>query len=174
MRQVLKFLHELSAIGVVGALAAHIVLVWTADPASLQGYIAVRNGIDAVCKWILMPSLAVVLISGLLAIVATRGYMDARWPWIKALLGISMFEGTLGAVVANAKRGSQFTEKVASGAADPQALAEVLRSEWIGLWTIMALALANVAIGVWRPRFALRPAVPRKDERVARPEDSAT
>jgi len=170
MRRTLKFLHELSSIGVIGSLAAYLVLVWTADFGSPVEYAAVRRGIDAVCKWILMPSLAVVLISGLLAIVATRSYMDARWAWIKALLGISMFEGTLGAVVTNARRGAQLSAKVAQGNADPQILADVVRSEWMGVWTIMALAIANVVLGIWRPRFTRRPKAPANPAVPVKPE----
>jgi len=157
MRQLLKLLHELSAVGVIGSLAAYLVLVVTTDFSSPVEYAAVRRGIDALCKWILMPSLALVLISGLLAIVATRSYIDARWAWVKALLGLSMFEGTLAVVITNARRGAELSSKVAAGDAGPEVLDQVLRSEWIGLWTIMAIAIANVVLGVWRPRFEGRP-----------------
>jgi hypothetical protein len=134
-----------------------LVLVVTADFSSPVEYAAVRKGIDALCRWILMPSLALVLISGLLAIVATRSYIDARWAWVKALLGLSMFEGTLGVVITHAKRGADLSAKVAGGDASPEVLAQVLRSEWIGLWTIMAIAMANVVLGIWRPRLKRRP-----------------
>jgi len=174
MRPLLKFLHELSSIGVIGSLAAYLVLVVTADFSSPVEYAAVRKSIDALCKWILMPSLALVLISGLLAIVATRAYIDARWAWVKALLGLSMFEGTLGAVITNAKRGADLSAKVAGGDASPEVLAQVLRSEWIGLWTIMAIAIANVVLGIWRPRFKRQLDLPPKSGVSEQPGGSAS
>jgi hypothetical protein len=150
----LKLLHEIAAAGVAGSLAACIVLVATApSPAdSLVAYAAVRGGIAAVVKWLLVPSLALLLISGLLAIAANRVYHDAGWAWIKALLGITMFEGTLLTVGGSARRAAELSALAASGG-DAAQLAAVLRTEWGGLWLILALSLANIVIAVWRPRF---------------------
>lgn len=158
MRLLLKFLHEISGIGVIGSLAAYLVLVATANPDSVNEYAAVRHGIAMLCKWVLLPSLALVLISGLLAIAVTRPFMEARWVWVKALLGISMFEGTLGAVAANAQRGAELAAKAAAGQGNPQLMAELMRGEWIGVWTILAISVANVVLAVWRPRFKRRAA----------------
>jgi hypothetical protein len=88
MQRLLKALHQLGGIGLAGSLAACIVLVVTAPTDSLVGYAAVRQGIAAISQWLLVPSLAIVLVSGLLAIAANRAYHDAGWAWIKALLGI--------------------------------------------------------------------------------------
>jgi hypothetical protein len=44
----------------------------------------------------------------------------------------------------------------ASGAPDPAQLAEVLRTEWGGLWLLLSLALANIVLAVWRPKFSRR------------------
>ena len=56
---------------------------------------AARQAIAAIARYVLLPSLALVLVTGLLAIAATRGYHDAGWAWVKALLGIGVFEATL-------------------------------------------------------------------------------
>ena len=37
---------------------------------------------------------------------------------------------------------------------DPIQLAQVLRAEWGGLWIIVAVSIANIILGVWRPRFS--------------------
>jgi heme A synthase len=67
MKQLLKFLHVLGAIGVIGALAAHMALVVTAAQKFGAEYAAVRFGIEAISKWMLVPSLALVLVAGCVA-----------------------------------------------------------------------------------------------------------
>ena len=156
MKRLLKFLHELGAIGVTGALAALLVLVATAPKDSLADYAAVRTVITFVADWLLVPSLAIVLISGLLAIAANRAFHNAGWAWVKALLGIAMFEGTLLAIAASARRAAELSALAAAGEPDSAALAEVLRTEWGGLWLILALSIANVVLAVWRPRLVRR------------------
>lgn len=155
--KLLKALHELGAIGVVGGLAACLVLLVSAPQDSLAGYAAIRRGMDAIARWILVPSLAIVLISGLLSIAANRAYMDAGWAWIKALLGIAMFEGTLLNIQATGRKVMELSQAaLASGQTDAAALAPLLRTEWLGLWTMLALSFANLALAVWRPRLRRR------------------
>ena len=156
MGRFLKALHQIGGIGLAGSLAACIVLVATAPTDSLAGYAAVRQGIAAISQWILVPSLAIVLVSGLLAIAANRAYHDAGWAWIKALLGIVMFEGTLITISASARRAAELSALAAAGGGDPAQLAEVLRTEWGSLWLILALSIANVLLAVWRPRILRR------------------
>jgi hypothetical protein len=156
MGRLLKALHQIGGIGLAGSLAACIVLVATAPTDSLVGYAAVRQGIAAISQWLLVPSLAIVLVSGLLAIAANRAYHDAGWAWIKALLGIVMFEGTLVTISASARRAAELSALAATGEGDPVQLAEVLRTEWGSLWLILALSVANVALAVWRPRILRR------------------
>jgi hypothetical protein len=144
-------------VGVVGSFAACIVIIFTAPPRhSLVAYAAARHAVAAICQWLLVPSLAAALISGLLAIAANRAYTNAGWAWVKALLGISMFEGSLLTVSASARHADELSALAAAGAgaADPAQLAEVLRTEWGGLWILLALSLANIVLGVWRPPFS--------------------
>lgn len=153
LQRLIKVLHEIGAAGVIGCFAACIVLIATAPIQSPVGYAAVRQGIAAVMRWLLVPSLAAVLVSGLLAIAANRAYANAGWAWVKALLGVSMFEGTLVTVGASARRAADLSAAAAVGRADPAELAQMVHGEWNTLWLLLALSLANVALGVWRPRF---------------------
>jgi len=153
LKRVLKLLHEIAATGVLGSLAACIVLVATAPTRSLVAYAAVRHGIAAIVSWLLVPSLALVLISGLLAIAANDAYKNAGWAWVKALLGISLFEGTLLTVGGSARQAAELSARAASGEGDATLLAQVLHTEWGGLWMLLALSIANIVLAVWRPRF---------------------
>jgi hypothetical protein len=153
LTRILKILHEIGAIGVAGSFAACIVLIAKTPTPSLIAYAAMRQGIAAIAQWLLLPSLGLVLISGLLAIAATNAYKNAAWAWVKALLGISVFEGTLLTINASARRAADLAALAASGHGDAVQLAEVLRTEWGGLWLLLGLSVVNVALAVWRPRI---------------------
>jgi hypothetical protein len=157
MRQFLKFLHELGAIGMLGALAAHLVLLVNAAGLPPAEYAAVRLGIVAISKWILVPSLGLVLVSGLLAMSAHPPFFSAGWALLKLVLGVAMFEGTLITVQASARRAAEFAVQAAAGGEiDAARMAEAVRSEWIGLWVIGSLLVLNVVLAVWRPRLSRR------------------
>jgi hypothetical protein len=149
----LKLLHEIGAIGTLGSFAACIVLLATAPKTSPVAFAAVMQGIAAIAKWLLVPSLAIVLLSGLLAIAATEAYMNAAWAWVKALLGIGVFEGTLLTVGSSAQHAAELSALAVSGSGDPAQLAQMLRTEWGGLWIQVALASVNIVLAVWRPRL---------------------
>ena len=88
------------------------------------------GNVAALTRWLLVPSLAIVLISGLLAIAANRTYANAGWAWVKALLGLGMFEGTLISMDSGARRAAELSALAASGHGDAAQLASVLHSEW--------------------------------------------
>lgn len=149
-----KALHDLAAIAFGGALAACLVINLQSAPAAAEGFLAGRQLFAAIAKFILLPSMAVVVLSGLLALASTRAYMDAGWAWLKALLGLSVFEATL-VVVGSAGRQAEVT--AASAAGDLTTLQSLLRSERITLWLLLALCAANVLLAVWRPKMSGKP-----------------
>jgi hypothetical protein len=151
--KLLKLAHEIGAIGTLGSLAACIILLATAPTGSPPAFAAVLQGIASISRLLLIPSLAIVLISGLLAIAANEAYKNAAWAWTKALLGVGSFEGTLLTVGSSARRAAELSALAASGRGDPEYLAQVLRTEWGGLWILAALAVINVVLAVWRPRL---------------------
>ena len=154
LSRLIKILHELGAAGVIGAFVADLVLIMHAPTDSLVGYAETRRNIALLSQWLLVPSLALTLISGLLSIAATEAYKNAGWAWTKALLGISMFEGTLLTVVASGRRAAELSALAAAGNPDPAQLAEALRTERGGIWVLLTVAFLNVVLGVWRPRIS--------------------
>lgn len=157
MRRLLKFLHTLSAIGLAGGLAAYMLVLGGApDIASLSEYAALRASLVPVSKWLLMPSMLLVLVSGLLAMAVHYPFQNAPWVWVKALSGILIFEATLASVDAPAKAAAAAAANAVAGEIDAATLAGLVRDEWGAWWALLGLAAANVALAIWRPRMGLR------------------
>jgi hypothetical protein len=150
-RRSLKALHQIAAIGGGGGLAACLVIGMTANVASPAEFVAARQSIAAIARYVLLPSLAVVLVTGMLAIAATRAFHDAGWAWVKALLGLSVFEATLLTIGASSRQA-----ELAAAATDPGLLASLLHSERNTLWLLLGLSVANVVLAVWRPRLMVK------------------
>lgn len=158
MRKLLKFLHTLASIGMIGALTAHIILLSIMPgPESLAEYTALRQGIGAIAKWLLLPSLGLVLVSGLLAMAFSGNYYNAGWAWAKLGLGVITFEGTLLTVQGPAIRAAEASARALDGSLDPAEIDAMVRGEWGSLWVILAIALVNVVLAIWRPRFTGKP-----------------
>jgi hypothetical protein len=120
-------------------------------------FAAVRNGIALINKWLLTPSLLIVLVSGLLAIAATNAYKDAGWAWMKALLGVVTFEGTLLTIVGSGRKAAEQAAAAVSGQADAMTqVTALLRTEWGAVWLMLGLGFVNIVLAIWRPRFTRR------------------
>ncbi len=153
MRKLLKFLHSLAACGLIGGLACYALLLVSAPQGTPAAYADLRQSINAISDYVLLPSLAVALVSGLLSMAVHTPFQEMRWAWLKALLGISMFEATLGIIGSKANYAAKISAEIAAGTAKSDALASTLATEWSSLFAILALSIANVVLGVWRPRL---------------------
>ena len=141
----------------MGAMSSLVVLLSTAPPAaSLDAYTVMRGAMGAIATWILLPSLALTLVAGLLAIAANHIYQNAGWAWVKLATGILVFEGGL-RVQGSMQEEAQRSAKALAGQVDPATLAGSLGAERTTLWVLLAVATANVVLGIWRPRFTRRP-----------------
>lgn len=146
----MKALHEIGSFGFGGGLLACLVINLAADRAVAAEFAAARELFAAIAGYVLIPSMGMVVLSGLFALAATRGYMSARWAWLKALLGLGLFEATL-IVVGSGQRHDEVV--AAATGADPAAVESLLRSERYTLIFLLALSVVNVVLAVWRPRL---------------------
>ncbi|SFT16591.1 hypothetical protein [Methylobacterium sp. yr668] len=154
MRRLLKFLHTMGSAGLLGAMASLVVMLSLSPaPSALTGYAAMRGAMGAVATWILLPALAVTLMSGLLAMALNRAFLNAGWAWVKLATGVLMFEGGLVYVQGPMKQEAEQSARALAGLVDPAVLAVSLTGERGTLWVLLAVATANVALGIWRPRI---------------------
>jgi Predicted integral membrane protein (DUF2269) len=151
MRKAMKFLHTLASCGLIGALLGYMIVLINAPQNTASSYADVRHTISALCNYLLLPSLAVALVTGLLSMAVHRPFQEKRWAWVKALLGLSMFESTLAIIQAKANFAAKVSAEIAQGTATATELKTALASEWNSLGAILALSIANIVLGVWRP-----------------------
>lgn len=153
-RRTVKFLHTVSGLGLVGGLAAYMLVLWAGpEVTSISEYAALRESLAALSKWLILPSMLGVVLSGLLAMGLNFNYMEAPWVWLKLLSGVLVFEGSIAGIDGPAQTAARLSAQARAGEIDAAALAEGVRDEWTAGWTLLFLAVANIALATWRPRF---------------------
>ncbi len=153
MRRLLKFLHTLGAAGLTGGIAA-LALVLILAPASTKtaGAVSIMVAMAKTAQWIVGPSMVATVVTGLLAMLATPAFYNAGWVWLKAATGLLVLEGglhVLGPLQEEAARGAA----ALTGGPDPAGVARLFTDESNTLWVLLAVSVANIALGVWRPRL---------------------
>lgn len=157
MRRVLKFLHVMGAVGLIGSMACLLVMLRFAPaPTSLAGYALMRGAMGGVATWIFFPSLGLTLVAGLLAIGFNRGYHNAGWAWLKLATGVLIFEGGFVSVLGPMQEEAERSAGALAGQLDPATLAGP-GNEGAVLWLLLAVSTANVVLGIWRPRLTRLP-----------------
>jgi hypothetical protein len=158
MRRLIKFLHTMGAIGLMGAMACLLVLLGvTPAPASISEYAVMRAAMGAIANLIFLPSLALTLIAGLLAMAVNRGYHNAGWAWVKLFSGLLVFEWGLASIQAPMQQEAELSARVMAHEIDAASLGTSLNAEWNSLWIMLTVAIANVILGIWRPRLTRLP-----------------
>lgn len=155
MRRFVKFLHSMGAVGLMGAMAALIILlVMIPEPSELEAYARHRAVMGKIAEWLLLPSLALVLFSGLWSMAIVRAFHNAGWVWLKLATGILVFKGVLISIQSPAEQEAVLSAQALAGTTDPALLGQRIGEEWGVLWVMMAVAVANVVLGIWRPKFS--------------------
>lgn len=158
MRRLLKFLHTMGAIGLMGAMACLLVLLALAPPpARLAEYALMRGAMGTIATWVILPSFAMTLIAGLLAIAVNRAFHNAGWAWVKLVTGLAIFEVGFVGVIGPMQEEAERSADALAGKVDAATLAASLGAEAGSLWLLLAISTANVVLGVWRPRLTRIP-----------------
>ena len=148
----------MGAIGLMGAMASLLVLFAVAPPpTALSEFVLIRGAMAAIATWVFFPSLALTIIAGLLAIAFNRGYHNAGWAWVKLASGVLIFEGGFLYILSPMQEEAKRSAAALAAHADPATLAGSLGAERNTLWLLLAVAAANVALGIWRPKLTSIP-----------------
>ena len=148
----------MGAIGLAGAMASLLVmLAMLPPPSSLPEYALLRGAMGAVATWLFFPSLGLTLVAGLLAIGFNRAFHNAGWAWVKLLSGVLVFESGFVGILGPMQEEAERSQQALAGQIDPATLGTALGSERGTLWVILAVATANVVLGIWRPRLTRLP-----------------
>jgi hypothetical protein len=125
----------------MGASASLIVLMsFASSSTSLTGYALMYGAMAEVTTWIFYPSLLLTLVAGLLAIAVNPAYH-------------LIFEGGLVYVHGPIREEAKRSACALAGHLDPAAITGSYGAERSTLWFLLAVSLANVVLGIWRPRF---------------------
>jgi uncharacterized membrane protein len=154
VRHLLKFLHTMGAIGLMGAIASLLVLLRGEMGAGTpKEYAALCGAMADIANLVLYPSMVATLIAGLLAIAFNRAFHNAGWAWIKLATGISVFEGSLVAIIGPIQQEAARSAAALSAPLDVVAITSYVGSLQASLWVMLAVTTANVVLGIWRPRL---------------------
>ncbi|MCA3213535.1 MAG: DUF2269 family protein [Burkholderiales bacterium] len=175
MRRSLKFIHTVGTATLLGTLALQLVIAFRYN-ALLAGDDAVAAGarqvMVEVTRWVMGPSLVVVIVTGLLLMGLNRSFASAYWVWAKALIGLLLVKAV---ITVNDPVVHELMALVAQGIAGKEAalaeLARLARMEWLGAWLSVALCVAAVAFGVWRPTLEGKPKAASRTSPADRPDD---
>ncbi len=138
----------------MGSMASLLVLTSVAPPpTSLAEYALIRGAMAEIATLVFFPSLAMTLISGLLAIAVNQSFHNAGWAWVKLATGVLMFEGGLVSVLGPIQEEAKRSASALAGQLDPATVIRSYGGVPSTLWALLAVTTANVVLGIWRPRL---------------------
>ena len=151
-RNLLKLLHHASLAGLGGGMVVILVLLDTIDATSPGAVAGMHAAIALVCGGLVVPSLVVLLLTGMLLVVARPQLINARWVWAKAFFGVIVaatllagFQPLVNALASMSSTGTLGTP--------PGPLANMVETERWAAYLTLANVVAAMAIAVWRPRL---------------------
>jgi len=154
MKKALKFIHTIGSIALVGGLL-FLLLGWRAladssDPDALYVY---YSQTDVAARWLILPGMISMLLSGMLSMMVGPGFYNAGWVWAKLALGLSVFEGTLLSIQGPAQKAGAIATKYGNREVDGTALVAINGPNEMAIFVVLLVCLVATAFGIWRPRF---------------------
>lgn len=132
--RLLKFAHVVATIGLVGSLGLFVALaIWLRRVPAVDAPVLLQAMSWCFAR-VTLPSIALLWITGLLALAVRPALLDSGWVWAKMILGMALAGIVLIGVWRTLERfpeGSLVT--------------------WLGIGG--AVGLAGAAFGIWRPRL---------------------
>ncbi len=164
VRTLLRLLHLLGGVGFAGALAAQLAITSVAADTPPR-LLAARDIALSVSSNVVLPALGLMVLSGLLLLALRPALLEQRWLIGKLLIGITVCGIALVQVHGAARQARTLAVQALTSPTDATtaaALATVVRSERLGAWSALALAVAAGSLGVWRPRLGRRAEPPTR------------
>ncbi len=154
LRRYLKLAHTLGAFGMAGGIAAFMLLLANGpEPGATAEYLALREGLYTISRSLVLPSMALIFLSGVLSMAVHFPFQNALWVWLKLGAGFLIFESMLATLDAPARRAVAATKQALAGEMNEPELVASITEPWGAWWVILILAGLNVVLAIWRPRF---------------------
>ena len=159
-KNLLKLLHYASLAGLGGGIVVILVLLDTIDATSPAAVAGMHATIALLCGGLVVPSLVIVLLTGMLLVVARPQLISARWVWAKAFFGVIVAATLLAGFQPLVLALASMSATGAIGDAPPGPLASLVETERLAAYLTLVNIAAAMVIAVWRPRLG-RPASAR-------------
>ena len=158
-KNLIKLLHFASLAGLAGGIDVSLVLADTIEATSPSATAGMHAAIALICGAVIVPSMIVLLLTGMLLVVARPHLINARWVWAKALLGLATAVVVLLALQPAVIAAAAMAATGALGDAALGPLAPVVESENAAAWWTLGMVLIALVVAIWRPRLG-RPVAP--------------
>ena len=153
MKNLLKLLHFASLVGLAGGTVVSLVLADKIDATSPGGTAAMHAAIALIGAAVVVPSLIVMLLTGMLLVVARPHLIGQRWVWLKAALGCVVGGVVLVALQPAMNAAASMSAAGALGQAAIGSLEHVTTAEYAAACWTLGLVVAATIVAIWRPRF---------------------
>ena len=151
MQRLLKFAHLIGLALFFGSVLSHIVEAIAGGDPGGAGFLDARRTIELATRALTLPGLALTMASGL----GLAALSPVRRAWMGAHAGLAILVALLAiiVIVPAGREALSGAEALAGGRSVPDATQAALMTEHIAGSLSIALTLAIIALGVYKPRI---------------------